>query len=92
MTVAELQDQIKQLDDAQFQQLMAWVVTAEKDRRAAQPAVEKAQAEIITELQDAGKLEKPEAQPKSRLRRTRPRCRNGKTQAPTTRRCTTRAT
>ena len=61
MTVADLQDQIKQLEDTQFQQLMAWVVTEEKDRRAAQPAIEQAQAEIITELQDAGKLEKPEA-------------------------------
>ena len=61
MTVQELQDQIKQLDDAQFQQFLSWVVTEEKDRRAAQPAVEKAQAEIVTELQDAGKLEKPEA-------------------------------
>lgn len=61
MTVEELQDQIKQLEDTQFQQLMAWVVTEEKDRRAAQPAIEQAQAEIITELQDAGKLEKPEA-------------------------------
>lgn len=61
MTVEELQDQIKQLEDTQLQQLMAWVVTEEKDRRAAQPAIEQAQAEIITELQDAGKLEKPEA-------------------------------
>lgn len=61
MTVTELQDQIKQLNDTEFQQLLAWVVTEEKDRRAAQPAVEKAQADIVTELQDAGKLEKPEA-------------------------------
>lgn len=61
MTVAELQDQIKQLDNTEFQQLLAWVVTPERERRAAQPAIEQAQAEIITELQDAGKLEKPEA-------------------------------
>lgn len=60
MTVEELQEQIKRLEDTQFQQLLAWVVTEEKDRRAAQPAIEQAQAEIITELQDAGKLEKPE--------------------------------
>ena len=59
MTVAELQDQIKQLDDAQFQQLLAWVVTTEKDRRAAQPAIEQAQAELVSELQEAGKLDKP---------------------------------
>ena len=61
MTVQELQDQIRQLDDVQFQELLAWVVTAEKDRRDAQPAIEQAQAELVTELQEAGKLEKPEA-------------------------------
>lgn len=60
MTVQELQEQIKQLDDAQFQQLLAWVVTPERERRAAQPAIEQAQADIVTELQEAGKLEKPE--------------------------------
>ena len=61
MSIQELQDQIKQLDDNDFRQLQAWVATTEKDRRAAQPAIEQAQAEIITELQDAGKIEKPEA-------------------------------
>ncbi|MDV2420231.1 hypothetical protein RAE03_10695 [Corynebacterium tuberculostearicum] len=60
MTVQELQDKIKQLTDTDFQQLSSWVVTEEKDRRAAQPAIEQAQADIFTELQDAGKLEKPE--------------------------------
>lgn len=59
MTVAELQDQIRQLDDIQFQEIKSWVVTVEVNRRAAQPEIEQAQAEIITELQDAGKLEKP---------------------------------
>lgn len=61
MTAQELQEQIKQLDDDDFQQLLSWVVTTEKDRRAAQPAIEQAQSDIVTELQDAGKLEKPEA-------------------------------
>ena len=61
MTVTELQDQIKQLNDTEFQRLLAWVVTPERERREAQPAIDKAQAEIITELQDAGKLEKPDA-------------------------------
>lgn len=61
MTVQELQEQIKNLEDAEFQELLAWVVTEEKDRRQAQPAIEQAQADIVTELQDAGKLEKPEA-------------------------------
>lgn len=61
MSIQELQDQIEQLDDNDFRQLQAWVATTEKDRRAAQPAVEQAQADIVTELQDAGKLDKPEA-------------------------------
>lgn len=61
MTVEELQDQIQQLDDAEFQELLSWVVTPERERREAQPAIEQAQADIVTELQDAGKLEKPEA-------------------------------
>lgn len=60
MTVQELQQQIKQLDDTEFQELSSWVVTPERERRAAQPAIEQAQADIVTELQDAGKLEKPE--------------------------------
>lgn len=61
MTVEELQTKIRDLDDTQFQQLLAWVVTPERERRAAQPAIEQAQADIVTELQDAGKLEKPES-------------------------------
>lgn len=61
MTVQELQDRIKQLDDAEFQELLSWVVTPERERREAQPAIEQAQADIVSELQDAGKLEKPEA-------------------------------
>lgn len=60
MTVQELQDQIKKLDDTEFQQLKSWVVTVEENRRAAQPEIEQAQADIVTELQEAGKLEKPE--------------------------------
>lgn len=49
MTVTELQDQIKQLDDAQFQQLKSWVVTVEENRRAAQPEIEQAKQEAEAE-------------------------------------------
>lgn len=45
MTVQELQDQIRQLDDDDFQRLLAWVVTPERERRAAQPAIEQAKQE-----------------------------------------------
>lgn len=61
MNVAELQEKIKQLNDAEFQELLSWVVTPERERREAQPAIDKAQADIVTELQESGKLEKPEA-------------------------------
>lgn len=60
MTVQDIQDQIRRLDDTQFQQLLAWVVSPERERRQARPTIEQAQADIVTELQDAGKLEKPE--------------------------------
>lgn len=56
-----LQDDIQALSDDDFRDLKAWIVTTETDRRAAQPAMEQAQADIVTEPQDAGKLEKPEA-------------------------------
>lgn len=55
-----LQDTIRALPDDEFRDLKAWIVTTETDRRAAQPVVEQAQADIVTELQDAGKLEKPD--------------------------------
>ncbi|PCC83155.1 hypothetical protein COM45_04990 [Corynebacterium accolens] len=49
MTVQELQDQIKQLDDAEFQELLSWVVTPERERRAAQPVIEQAKQEAESE-------------------------------------------
>ena len=49
MIVQELQDQIKKLTDTEFQQLSSWVVTEEKDRRAAQPAIEQAKQEAESE-------------------------------------------
>lgn len=49
MTVQDIQDQIKQLDDADFQQLKSWVVTVEENRRAAQPEIEQAKQEAEAE-------------------------------------------
>ena len=45
-----LQDTIQALPDAEFRDLKAWIVTTETDRRAAQPAVEQAQAQLVEEL------------------------------------------
>lgn len=49
MTVEELQEQIKTLDDTQFQQLKSWVVTVEENRRNAQPEIEQAKQEAEAE-------------------------------------------
>lgn len=49
MTVQELQEQIRQLDDTEFQELLAWVVTPERERRQAQPAIEQAKQEAESE-------------------------------------------
>ncbi|MHC2848859.1 hypothetical protein ACUXOC_000281 [Corynebacterium mucifaciens] len=54
-----LQDTIQALPDAEFRDLKAWIVTTETDRRAAQPAVEQAQAQLVEELWEA----KPELRP-----------------------------
>ena len=57
----ELQKQVQTLSAEDWQQFLNWVVGDERTRREAQPAVEQAQAEVVKELQDAGKLEKPDA-------------------------------
>lgn len=57
----ELKKQVQALNATDWQTLLNWIVGEERTRREAQPAVEQAQADIVTELQDAGKLDKPEA-------------------------------
>lgn len=49
MTVQELQDQIRKLDDTDFQQLKPWLVTVEENRRNAQPEIEQAKQEAESE-------------------------------------------
>ncbi|AMO89749.1 hypothetical protein WM42_2047 [Corynebacterium simulans] len=60
MSVEQVKESIQQLTDSEVEQLGVWIYGEEMNRRAAQPAIEQAQADIVTELQDAGKLEKPE--------------------------------
>lgn len=57
----KLQDQIKALTTAEWDVLLGWMVNEEKNRRLALPAVERGQADLVAELQESGKLEKPEA-------------------------------
>lgn len=61
MTIRSLQDEIRNLAPADWDTLLAWVVRDESERRAAQPAIEQAQSELVSELQEAGKLDKPKA-------------------------------
>ena len=57
----QLQAQIMDLPTDEWQTLVGWMVSTEKHRRDALPAVERGQADLVAELQEAGKLEKPEA-------------------------------
>ena len=57
----ELKTQIQALNAQDWQQFLNWVISDERTRRDAQPAVEQAQAEVVKELQDSGKLTKPDA-------------------------------
>ena len=54
-----LQTDIQALTDDEFAQLKAWIVTTETDRRAALPAIEEAQAQLVEELWEA----RPELKP-----------------------------
>ena len=56
-----LRDTIKTLPDSEFRDLKAWIVTTETDRRAALPAVEEAQAQLVEQLWEARPELKPEA-------------------------------
>lgn len=58
--MTDLQDQIKELSDADFRDLKLWVITEEDARRKAEPAIRRGQQEVISELQADGKLPKPE--------------------------------
>ena len=60
MTLEEIIAAIKQLDDQDFNALSDEMYPMREERRA-RPQVEQAQAELITELQEAGKLDKPKA-------------------------------
>lgn len=61
MNVDEIKLAIRQLGQEDFERVLSWVCADELDRRRAAPAVEQAQAELVSELQEAGKLDKPKA-------------------------------
>ena len=57
----ELKNQVQALNAQDWQTFLNWIVGDERNRREAQPAVDQAQAEVVKELQDAGKLPLPDA-------------------------------
>ncbi|MGJ4127853.1 hypothetical protein ACN4DS_11055, partial [Corynebacterium macclintockiae] len=57
MTIQNLQDAIRNLTLADWDTLLVWIVTDERERRNA----EKSNAQLLEELQDAGKLPKRDA-------------------------------
>lgn len=58
--IQEIKNSIRQLGDQDFRELRAWVITEEASRRREEPAIRRGQQEIISELQDSGKIPKPE--------------------------------
>ena len=56
-----LKTQVQALNAEDWQQFLTWIVGDERNRRESLPAVEQAQAEVVKELQDAGKLPLPDA-------------------------------
>lgn len=56
-----IKDSIQALDNAGFANLLRWMYGEEQPRREAQPVVEQAQAEVVKDLQEAGKLPRPAA-------------------------------
>ncbi|MCG7261147.1 hypothetical protein MHJ96_07510 [Corynebacterium aurimucosum] len=61
MNVDEIKLAIRQLGQEDFERVLSWVCADELDRRRAAPAVEQAQAALVSELPEAGKLDKPKA-------------------------------
>ena len=57
----DLMKQVQALNSTDWQEFLNWIVGDERNRRESLPAVEQAQAEVVKELQDAGKLPLPDA-------------------------------
>lgn len=57
----QLVKQIKGLNNEDYNRLAYFVAVEEKQRRDALPEVEKAEAELVRDLQDAGQLPRPNA-------------------------------
>ncbi|HAT1504267.1 TPA: hypothetical protein I8W56_002357, partial [Corynebacterium striatum] len=61
MSIEQIKESIQQLTDDEVDQLGVWIYGDERERRSTLKAVEQAQAEVVKDLQDAGKLPLPDA-------------------------------
>lgn len=60
MTIDEITTALRQITDQEFERIFDEIILIRQERQA-RPQVEQAQVQLITELQDAGKLDKPNA-------------------------------
>lgn len=60
MTVDELTTALREITDSEFEQVFDEMILIRQERQA-RPQVEAGQAQLVAELQEAGKLDKPEA-------------------------------
>lgn len=61
MSIEQIKESIQQLTDDEVEKLGVWIYGDERERRSTLKAVEQAQAEVVKELQNAGKLPLPDA-------------------------------
>lgn len=59
MTVDELTTALREITDSEFEQIFDEMILIRQERQA-RPQVEAGQAQLVAELQEAGKLEKPD--------------------------------
>lgn len=60
-TLEKVMETVQQLGPEDFEGLVSWIVTIERDRRREEAARQKAEMEVIASLVEAGTLEGPEA-------------------------------
>ena len=56
----ELREQIMRLSQSDFENLLSWMISTEKDRRERESSAEAAQARVIQELIESGKIPGPD--------------------------------
>lgn len=60
-TLEKVMETVQQLGPEDFEGLVGWIVTIERDRRREEAARQKAEMEVVASLVEAGTLEGPEA-------------------------------